>query len=462
MRVITFGELMLRLAPEGYERFVQADRLTAINSSLFSGCTALKSVGLPEGLLTIGSSAFSNCKSLTELELPASVVTVSAGAFTGCAALSLTVDQANTHLTVQNGVLYENRSSALVFFGSATEVEIPEGVTTLASSLFANSAVTKVILPSSVTTLPASIFDGCTALKEVVVNGRITAIGNYAFRNTAIASFTIGNSVTSVGSYAFSGCAALTSLVFEAGGTSVLTIGTYAFQNCTALTDLNLTLRVLDSGRTYGLGVGCFQGCTALENISFGVMYGMGFDTGAMLTLGSNSFRYCESLSSILIPDYVSSIASYVFQGCTALSEVILSDPLYETEDYFSSARGVFADCTSLESLTIPVNIIGWSDFGLFEGSCSMTSIQVAAENEAFCSIDGNLYSKDGTVLVQYAPGKTETSFVVPDGVTEIFGGAFVGCGSLMNVTVPASVQTISWFAFNGWTKDRTITVFFL
>ena len=407
MRVITFGELMLRLAPEGYERFVQADRLTAINSSLFSGCTALKSVGLPEGLLTIGSSAFSNCKSLTELELPASVVTVSAGAFTGCAALSLTVDQANTHLTVQNGVLYENRSSALVFFGSATEVEIPEGVTTLASSLFANSAVTKVILPSSVTTLPASLFDGCTALKEVVINGRITSIGNYAFRNTAITSFTIGNSVTSVGSYAFSGCAALTSLVFEAGGTSALTIGTYAFQNCTALTDLNLSLRVRDSGRTYGLGVGCFQ-------------------------------------------------------GCTALSEVILSDPLYETEDYFSSARGVFADCTSLESLTIPVNIIGWSDFGLFEGSCSVTSIQVAAENEAFCSIDGSLYAKDGTVLVQYAPGKTETSFVVPDGVTEIFGGAFVGCGNLTNVTVPASVQTISWFAFNGWTKDRTITVFFL
>lgn len=87
--------------------------LTAINSSLFSGCTALKSLVLPEGLLTIGSSAFSNCKSLTELQLPASVVTVSAGAFTGCAALSLTVDQANTHLTVQNGVLYENRSSAL-------------------------------------------------------------------------------------------------------------------------------------------------------------------------------------------------------------------------------------------------------------------------------------------------------------------------------------------------------------
>ena len=437
------------------------DQPLKLGTYLFNSCSELESLVLPEGLLTIGSSAFSNCKSLTELQLPASVVTVSAGAFTGCAALSLTVDQANTHLTVQNGVLYENRSSALVFFGSATEVEIPEGVTTLASSLFANSAVTKVILPSSVTTLPASLFDGCTALKEVVINGRITSIGNYAFRNTAITSFTIGNSVTSVGSYAFSGCAALTSLVFEAGGTSVLTIGTYAFQNCTALTDLNLTLRVRDSGRVYGLGVGCFQGCTALENISFGVMYGMGFDTGAMLTLGSNSFRYCESLSSILIPDYVSSIASYVFQGCTALSEVILSDPLYETEDYFSSARGVFADCTSLESLTIPVNIIGWSDFGLFEGSCSVTSIQVAAENEAFCSIDGNLYSKDGTVLVQYAPGKTETSFVVPDGVTEIFGGAFVGCGSLMNVTVPASVQTISWFAFNGWTKDRTITVFF-
>ena len=89
------------------------DQPLKLGTYLFNSCSELESLVLPEGVTELGSSAFSNCKSLTELELPASVVTVSAGAFTGCAALSLTVDQANTHLTVQNGVLYENRSSAL-------------------------------------------------------------------------------------------------------------------------------------------------------------------------------------------------------------------------------------------------------------------------------------------------------------------------------------------------------------
>lgn len=430
--------------------------VTSIDSSVFSGCTALKKVTLPDSLTSIGSSAFKGCTALAELRLPANVLSVAAGAFSGCTALSISVDDANTRLSVKDGILYADGTTALIFFGSATEVEIPAGVTTLADSLFANSKVTKVTLPSSITSLPNNLFDGCTALTEVVMQGQITSIGNYAFRNTPIASFTVANTVTSIGNYAFYGCANLSSLTFEEGGTSALAIGTNAFQNCTSLTSLTLPLRLRNNGSTAGLNASCFRGCTALESVSFGVMYGIGFDTKTSLSFGMNAFEGCSSLESILVPDYVISMASYAFQNCTSLTDITLSDPLYETNTYFNS--GVFANCTSLESFDIPVNITGWSDGEMFSGCTSLKSVNAAKESRVFRTIDGNLYSADGTILYQYAIGKTETSFTVPDTVTQIYGGAFSG-SKLSNVYIPESVLTISWRSFTGWTADQTITV---
>ena len=69
--------------------------------------------------------------------------------------------------------------------------------------------------------------------------------------------------------------------------------------------------------------------------------------------------------------------------------------------------------------------------------------------NLNYKSIDGNLYSKDGKTLIQYAIGKTATSFVIPDSVTTIGDGAFRYCNSLTNVTIGDSVTTIGEGAFS-------------
>ena len=64
--------------------------------------------------------------------------------------------------------------------------------------------------------------------------------------------------------------------------------------------------------------------------------------------------------------------------------------------------------------------------------------------------MDGNLYGKDGTRLIQYATGKTQKSFVVPDGVTAIEYGAFQNAKRLKEIILPSTITQIGAWAFSG------------
>lgn len=84
--------------------------------------------------------------------------------------------------------------------------------------------------------------------------------------------------------------------------------------------------------------------------------------------------------------------------------------------------------------MTIPDNVISIGNHAFF-GCENLTNIIVDVNNQNYKSIDGNLYSKDGKTLIQYAIGKTATSFSIPDGVASIGEEAFYGCISLTSVT---------------------------
>jgi hypothetical protein len=94
-----------------------------------------------------------------------------------------------------------------------------------------------------------------------------------------------------------------------------------------------------------------------------------------------------------------------------------------------------------LKSVTIPGSVTKINQL-TFSGYSRLTDIEVKENNDNFASLDGVLFNKDRTVLLQYPKGKLGTH-TIPDGVTEIGYWAFEGCTGLKSVTIPKSVKFI-------------------
>ncbi len=238
-------------------------------------------------------------------------------------------------------------------------------------------------------------------------------IGNQAFNNDSghlITSVIIPNSVTTIGNYAFAYCTSLTSVTLP---NSITTTGDYTFYYCISLNSVSI-----GTGVTI-IGEQAFYNCINLNSITI--------HNGVTTIMGS-AFAYCSSLTSVTIPDSVTTIK-----------------------------EGVFYHCTSLTSMTITnsVTTIGDAAFGFLT---SLTAINVDATNVNYASIDGVLYNKDITTLIQCPSGKAGT-FTILSSVTTIGGFAFVGCTYLTSVTIPLSVTTIGKHAFQDCPSLTSIII---
>ena len=117
---------------------------------------------------------------------------------------------------------------------------------------------------------------------------------------------------------------------------------------------------------------------------------------GQSVTFIENSaFQNCSHLTSITIPDSVTYIGNRAFQNCHHLTSITIPDSVKDI------GENAFCHCSSLTSITVDEN------------------------NRYYKSIDGNLYCKNGRTLIQYAIGKKDASFEIPDSVTSIGEDAF-------------------------------------
>ena len=109
--------------------------------------------------------------------------------------------------------------------------------------------------------------------------------------------------------------------------------------------------------------------------------------------------------------------------------------------------NGAFYECQTITALFIHDKVTSIQEEAIC-GCFGLTDITVDQNNNDYKDIDGNLYSKDGKTLIRYAPGKKETSFIIPGDVECIGRFAFCECRNLMSVWMPNSVMTIDDSAF--------------
>ena len=459
---------------DGYDQ-----ALKTIGVKAFQNCEALQSVTIPANVTSIGNYAFQYCYNLSSATLNAKLATVGTYMFSnaGKNAESFTV-------TIPEGV----KTISDYMFQTATtltSITLPSTITTVgkyafsASGLtganpvtFAGNKVTKIDnyafssckgitafdVPTSVTTLGTYVFSNCSALADVSIPSGLTAIPDYAFQNTAISEFTISEKVTKIGKYAFSGCTKLTSIdipakvttidnyAFKGAGltsvsipATVTTIGTNVFENCTSLTSATFVENASSTSVNVAIGNYAFSGCTALTSITL---------SKHVKTIGTYAFKG-TAITSMVVPEGVTSLGQQAFENCTALTEVTLGNSKLTT-----IGSALFKNCTALNKVTFR------SGFNFTKSTSFASKMFTGCTSETF---ELNLPSSvtiiyDNALYVASNVGINITSIDLTN-VTYIGKNAFQGCATLADVTWGSKAATIEQYAFDGCAALTTANV---
>lgn len=276
-------------------------------------------------------------------------------------------------------------------------------VTSISSYAFSDcSSLISVTIPDGVTSIDYDAFEGCSSFTEIKFKDiagycQINGLGNVDISKVYIGeqklaemtSITIPDNVTKIDSNAFEMCSRLTEIKFK---------------DLSSYCQINIQIN--------------YSGSVFTSKVYIG---------GQKLT----------EMTSIVIPDGVTSIGFCEFKDCSSLAIVTIPDSVTSIDSF------AFYGCGSLTSIAIPDSVTSIGD-GAFEGCGSLMNITVSENNKTYKSIDGDMYSKDGKTLILYAAGKTQTSFTIPDEVTSIDGYAFSGgCSSLTSITIPVGVFSL-------------------
>ncbi len=422
---------------------------------------------------SIGDNTFKDCNNLASITIPKSVISIGNYAFYGC-------DKLTPHL-----LTYDNGTKCYGWVGN-------------------RDSCVNVVIPGSVTSIGDYAFYSCSGLKNITIPKRVTSIGEFAFSLCVNLDVVIENSEENVkvGYAAFNGCKSVTYTKNPPVDTSVVditdtplnfvilsdsTVAVLSISNCPD--SVNIPSKVRIDGIVYNV--------TSIEGNAFWSLFSCSSwittisIPESVTSIGSSAFSGCSSLTTISIPEGVTSIGDYAFSGCDKLTPHLLTYDngtkcygwvgdrdscvnIVIPEGVTSIGSGAFSGCSSLTTISIPESVtsIGSS---AFSGCSSLTSISIpegvtSIGYDAFggcsslsrrpsglrkTSVNYNSLAHRTTWLRSdlswaFSGCSSLTSISIPEGVTSIGYDAFGGCSSLTSISIPESVSSIGDGAFSG------------
>ena len=293
--------------------------------------------------------------------------------------------------------------------GTDTVVVIPSKingvtVTTIGTDAFLGLNITSVTIPASVTEIGSNAFAGCTNLTSVHYAGDWSNLtiqsGNPAVQDAANAPLfdfefiPPDNTAVIVTNYKYNGAAADVTIPSRYQGKPVTTIGHAAFFN-SAVTSVTIPDSVTS------ISDEAFINCPKLTNISI---------PNSVTYIGFSAFSSCTSLKSITLPSSLSFISGALFLGCSQLTTIHI--PVSVT----SIGNNAFADCPSLMTVTYPGSKTQWDDITKGRNSDVLENHLICAMLEATFTADGESIStqtidRGGKFTEPAAPSKENHTF---------------------------------------------------
>lgn len=433
---------------QNLERITLPSALQTLSNGTFYGCAALSEVTFPASLKTIEKSAFGYCRNLSEVKLPASLTTIQSYVFNGCSALKtvfydgslaqwnhitankdadndadkdvlgyscpslVTGDYTAQFISVKDDPFaYPPPKTVTItkYTGTESTVILPSTISSWPvtkigeDALKDNTTITSVTIPDSVTEIGSNAFAGCTNLTSVNYAGDWSNLtiqsGNPAVQDAANAplfdfEFTPDNTAVIVTNYKYNGAAADVTIPSRYKGKPVTTIGHAAFFN-SAVTSVTIPDSVTS------ISDDAFVNCPQLTNISI---------PNSVTYIGFFAFGSCTSLKSITLPSSLSSISGALFSGCSQLTTIHI--PVSVT----SIGNNAFADCPSLMTVTYPGSKTQWDDITKGSNSDVLENHLICAKLEATFTADGESIStqtidRGGKFTEPAAPSKENHTF---------------------------------------------------
>ena len=323
--------------------------LDGLDEGALRGCSHLRSLRIPEGVVRIGDCAFEGCSALERIECDSPAFLVQDG-------LLLSADGTRLILCPAKLSLPRSRTGRVL--------SVPESVTEIAPGAFSEcSQLGALMLPSGLRVIGARAFSGCLELRSLFLPPSVEQIGE----------------------------------------------GAFTFCNRLSLTMPDNPSFLLEDQVLYTADRKLLLWCGSADLGSFRVPEGVE-------RIGEGAFACCDA-TSLLLPESLRSIGS-----------------------------GAFVD-NRLSELTLPAGLEELGD-GVFRANNFLAAIQVAEGNRAFVSVDGVLFSADGTELLCCPGGRHARGYRIPEGIERIWSYAFTGFRLHGCLSIPASVTEISDLAF--------------
>ena len=431
--------------------------VTSIPANAFSGCTGLSTVEIPATVTEIGDNAFAGVKNVKYLG-----TNVPQGKPWGALSSDGDADEA--------GFVYTDntKTNIKVYLGTASNVVIPDGVTTISENAFSNCiGMTSITIPASVTSVGLNAFSGCTSLTKAEFASIKSLCGisfndhNYTSNplyyahhlyigGTEITDLVIPDDVTTINKIVFAGCSGLTSVTIPDNTTS---IGLGAFYGCSGITALTLSKNINK------IEVGTFENCGSLTTVDI---------PNSVTTISQNAFTNCSQLAYLNIPASVTTIGQKAFADCKDL--VVVTIP--KTVTTINTAA--FANCLNAKlycEVAEADKPSGWNanwyngnssniKWGTYFFVKDYIPYTITSENPRTVEVSSQCKNIINSLnIIQVDIPNTVTINGMEYSVTSIATAAFSSCENIESVTIGNNVKTINEAAFQKCKALTTVTI---